>query len=134
MVSLTNFVYLPEISTDIYTELQVFWTHGKEAYTPKASFDDSKSITHVFCSSIVEPGHRAFKFNKFSGVQDNIVREGWHFKLPYFERPIIYDVRTHPKQIKSVTGSKGKSKHSHSHQPNLKPKHHANHLISLFKL
>ena len=34
----------------------------------------------------VEPGHRAFKFNKFSGVQDNIMREGWHFKMPYFER------------------------------------------------
>ena len=36
------------------------------------------------------------------------MREGWHVKLPYFERPIIYDVRTHPKQIKSITGSKGK--------------------------
>jgi len=47
----------------------------------------------------VEPGHRAFKFNKFSGIQDNIMREGWHFKMPYFERQIIYDVRTHPKQI-----------------------------------
>jgi len=34
----------------------------------------------------VEPGHRAFKFNKFSGVQDEIMREGWHFKMPYFER------------------------------------------------
>lgn len=54
----------------------------------------------------VEPGHRAFKFNKISGVQTEIYREGWHLKLPYFERPIIYDVRTHPKQIKSVTGSK----------------------------
>jgi len=54
----------------------------------------------------VEPGHRAFKFNKFSGVQDNIMREGWHFKMPYFERQIVYDVRTHPKQIQSRTGSK----------------------------
>ena len=26
--------------------------------------------------------------------------------LPWFERPIIYDVRTHPQTIKSVTGSK----------------------------
>ena len=54
----------------------------------------------------VEPGHRAFKFNKFYGVQETIYREGWHIKIPYFERPIIYDVRTHPKEIKSVTGSK----------------------------
>ena len=51
----------------------------------------------VTCS--VEPGHRAFKFNKYSGVSDNIVREGWHFKMPWLERQIIYDVRTHPKQI-----------------------------------
>jgi len=57
---------------------------------------------------LVEPGHRAFKFNKFSGIQDDIHREGWNFKIPYFERAIIYDVRTHPKQIKSITGSKGK--------------------------
>ena len=62
-----------------------------------------------FVCILVEPGHRAFKFNKFSGVQENIMREGWHIKMPYFERPIIYDVRTHPKQIQSRTGSKGKS-------------------------
>lgn len=27
-------------------------------------------------------------------------------KLPYFERPIIYDIKTHPRVISSVTGSK----------------------------
>lgn len=27
--------------------------------------------------------------------------------IPWFERPYIYDVRTHPITIKSVTGSKG---------------------------
>ena len=54
----------------------------------------------------VEPGHRAFKFNKFYGVQETVYREGWHFKIPYFERQIIFDVRTHPKEIKSITGSK----------------------------
>ena len=59
--------------------------------------------------AIVEPGHRAFKFNKFSGVQDSIMREGWHFKMPYFERQIIYDVRSHPQTISSRTGSKGTS-------------------------
>ena len=69
----------------------------------------SRLILIIFLAPlIVEPGHRAFKFNKFSGIQDSIMREGWHFKIPYFERQIIYDVRTHPKQIKSVTGSKGK--------------------------
>jgi len=54
----------------------------------------------------VKPGQRAFKFNKVSGVSEKIVKEGWHFKAPWFERAIIYDVRTQPKKIKSATGSK----------------------------
>lgn len=54
----------------------------------------------------VEPGHRAVKFNAIFGVQEQVYREGWNFKLPLIERPIIYDVRTHPKTIKSSTGSK----------------------------
>ena len=33
-------------------------------------------------------------------------KEGFHLLMPWFERPIIYDVRTHPTVIKSVTGSK----------------------------
>merc|ERR1719464_180525 len=53
----------------------------------------------------VEPGHRAFKFNKISGVGDNIVREGWHLKTPWFERQIIYDVRTKPREFINKTGT-----------------------------
>jgi len=56
----------------------------------------------------VEPGHRALKFNKISGVGEAIYREGWNFKLPYFERAIVFDTRTHPRVISTVTGSKGK--------------------------
>lgn len=33
--------------------------------------------------------------------------------MPWFERPYIYDVRTHPTTIKSVTGSKGNQKYNH---------------------
>lgn len=55
---------------------------------------------------IVETGHRAIKFNKLSGVGSMSYKEGFHLLLPWFERPIIYDVKTHPTQIKSVTGSK----------------------------
>ena len=55
----------------------------------------------------VEPGHRAFKFNAFYGVGNKIFREGWHMKIPGIERPVIYDVRTHPKVIRSSTGTKG---------------------------
>lgn len=43
---------------------------------------------------LVEPGQRAVKFNAFVGVQDTVYREGYNFKLPIIERPIIYDVKT----------------------------------------
>lgn len=54
----------------------------------------------------MDTGHRAIKFNKISGVGNRTFKEGWHLLMPWFERPIIYDVRTHPTVIKSVTGSK----------------------------
>jgi prohibitin 2 len=54
----------------------------------------------------VDTGHRAIKFSKISGVGNQTYKEGWHIMLPWFERPIIYDVQTHPTVIKSVTGSK----------------------------
>jgi prohibitin 2 len=56
--------------------------------------------------SIVDTGHRAIKFNKISGVRPQVYKEGWHVLYPWFERPIVYDVRTHPTVIKSMTGSK----------------------------
>ena len=55
---------------------------------------------------IVDTGHRAIKFNKLSGVGNITYKEGFHLMLPWIERPIIYDTRTHPTVIKSVTGSK----------------------------
>lgn len=62
----------------------------------------------LFKSAIyyVEPGHRAFKFNAISGVKENVFREGWHFRIPVIEKPIVYDIRARPKTIKSATGSK----------------------------
>jgi prohibitin 2 len=53
----------------------------------------------------VDPGFRAFKFNKITGVQENIFREGWHFKIPAIEKPIIMDIRARPRSITSATGS-----------------------------
>ena len=54
----------------------------------------------------VDGGHRAIKFSRIQGLKSRIYREGWHLRLPYFEWPIIYDVRTHPKVLNSKTGSK----------------------------
>lgn len=54
----------------------------------------------------VEAGHRAIKFNKLNGIMPTIYKEGWHLMWPWLERPIIYDVRTHPQIFKSQTGSR----------------------------
>ena len=58
------------------------------------------------CLYNVEGGCRAIKFNRFFGVLSKHHREGWHLFLPYFEWPIIYDVRTQAKLAESITGSK----------------------------
>ena len=35
-----------------------------------------------------------------------VYEEGTHFLIPWFERPVIYDVRTRPNTITSTSGSK----------------------------
>lgn len=54
----------------------------------------------------VEGGHRAIMFNRIGGIQQDIYREGLHFRVPWFQYPIIYDIRSRPRKISSPTGSK----------------------------
>lgn len=39
-------------------------------------------------------------------MKDDQYREGLHFRVPWLQRPIIYDIRSKPRQISSPTGSK----------------------------
>lgn len=54
----------------------------------------------------VDAGHRAIKYNRITGLGSESYREGVHFLLPWFERPIIYDIRARPHTMSSLTGSK----------------------------
>lgn len=54
----------------------------------------------------VEGGHRAIIFNRIGGVQNEIYPEGLHFRIPWFQYPIIYDIRSRPRKISSPSGSK----------------------------
>jgi len=54
----------------------------------------------------VEGGHGAIVFNRFVGVKQTVYGEGTHIILPWVERPEIYDVRSKPRSIPSLTGSK----------------------------
>lgn len=54
----------------------------------------------------VDAGHMAIKYNRLSGVGSANYREGVHFRIPYLERPILFDVRARPHTMTSLTGSK----------------------------
>ncbi|XP_072965992.1 prohibitin-1, mitochondrial-like [Typha angustifolia] len=54
----------------------------------------------------VEGGHRAIVFNRIQGIKDKVYPEGTHLIIPWFERPIIYDVRARPHLVESTSGSR----------------------------
>jgi len=54
----------------------------------------------------VDAGHRAIMFSRVGGIQKDIMTEGLHFRIPWFNYPIIYDIRSRPRKISSPTGSK----------------------------
>eukprot|EP00960_Hanusia_phi_P071856 767647-Hanusia_phi.AAC.5 len=61
------------------------------------------------CMYNVEGGHRAVIYSRVSGMSGIVKGEGTHFKIPWVQRPYIYNVRSTPRNIKSLTGSKGDS-------------------------
>merc|ERR1719163_561574 len=54
----------------------------------------------------VAGGHRAVLFNRLQGIKPNVYSEGTHFAIPWFEWPIDFDVRTRPKELPSLTGTR----------------------------
>lgn len=55
----------------------------------------------------VKPGEKAIIFSRIWGVKEKVYSEGTHILIPWFEWPIIMDIRTRPRAIKSVTGTRG---------------------------
>jgi len=54
----------------------------------------------------VDGGHRAVVFNAITGTKQIVYGEGTHLKWPLVETPIIFNVRSKPRNISSPTGSK----------------------------
>lgn len=54
----------------------------------------------------VDGGHRAIVYSRIHGVSSRIFNEGTHFIFPWFDTPIIYDVRAKPRNVASLTGTK----------------------------
>jgi len=59
------------------------------------------------CLYNVDGGQRAVMFDQLrGGVRPDVSGEGTHFLIPVVQRPIVFDVRTKPREIPSVTGTK----------------------------
>lgn len=41
----------------------------------------------------MEGGQRAVMFNRVGGTQQVVYGEGLHFRVPWFQYPVIYDIR-----------------------------------------
>ena len=54
----------------------------------------------------VQGGHRAVVYNRIVGMKDTVYGEGLNFNIPWFEHPVIYDIRTRPVNLQTLTGSK----------------------------
>lgn len=59
------------------------------------------------CLYNVDGGERAVLFDNLrGGIRPDVRGEGTHFVIPVVQRPIILDIRTRPREIPSVTGTK----------------------------
>lgn len=59
------------------------------------------------CLYNVDGGERAVMFDSLrGGIRPEVSGEGTHFMVPVIQRPIVIDVRTKPREIPSVTGTK----------------------------
>ncbi|CAM6065204.1 unnamed protein product [Sphagnum tenellum] len=54
----------------------------------------------------VDGGHQAVLFDRFRGVLEETSGEGTHFIIPWLQKAFIFDIRTRPRSITSVTGTK----------------------------
>jgi prohibitin 1 len=63
-------------------------------------------LRYIFLNA-VDVGHYAIKFNKlWAGLTPNRYREGYNFKFPIIEEPIIYNVQTREDEIKAETANR----------------------------
>ena len=75
-----------------------------------ARFCDCGHVIDTLVCPAVDGGERAVMYDRIRGVLDESVGEGTHFRVPWLQQPNVMDVRTRPRTISSVTGTKGEEK------------------------
>lgn len=58
------------------------------------------------CLYNVDGGHRAVIFDRFTGIKQYVTGEGTHFLVPFIQKPYIFSIRSTPRNVTVVTGSK----------------------------
>lgn len=81
---------------------------GKAVVTLASVLMGSGAVGYGIWNSLftVDGGHRAVMFNRVVGVKDRVYGEGTHIRVPWFEEPTIYDIRTKPTSMRSLTGTR----------------------------
>lgn len=54
----------------------------------------------------VPGGHRVVIYDRYSGVDQEVKGEGLHFLIPWLQRANMFDIRTRPFELTSLTGSR----------------------------
>jgi len=54
----------------------------------------------------VDGGERVVIFDRFRGIQPGVIGEGTHFLIPFVQKPIMFDIKSRPRSIPTITGSK----------------------------
>ena len=86
----------------------------KIAHGPRASTAGRPGVPGAailllrYCpANSVDVGHYAIKFNKLSSqLSSQVYREGFNFKIPFIEQPIIYNVQTRENEIQAETANR----------------------------
>merc|ERR1719203_1454023 len=81
---------------------------GTQAAKAAGSLITACALTYGVYNSVysVSGGHRAVVFNRLIGMKEHVYGEGLNFIIPWFEQPYIYDIRTRPCNLQTLTGSK----------------------------
>lgn len=48
-------------------------------------------------------------YDRIQGVLPEAIGEGTHIRIPWLQSPAVMDIRTRPRSISSVTGTKGET-------------------------
>jgi len=84
-------------------------TRLTSAAAPVAALGGLGAVGYGAYTSIyqVDAGHKAIMYSRLTGLGNDTVAEGYHFRIPWFQRPVIFETRTRQREFRGQrTGTK----------------------------